>query len=176
MRDSLVDFIRKARQFGPFPSVAHGQAIFWGQQAGCVQGVTELTECVRTEDAWLLEVQLEMRAGNLSENNSHFLHGRPTSVPGSWLGGACDCKNETCFALSGKANIMRRECDTCKMDRKSRHRVMNDSDDKRYMEVKFARGPAVFPNNDIKCEVSPRLTIGFSIESQFGYSHSQSRL
>jgi len=39
-----------------------------------VQGVTELTECVRTEYDWLLEVQEEMRAGSLSENNCHFLH------------------------------------------------------------------------------------------------------
>ena len=49
-----VEYLLKARQFAAKPDVAHGQAILWGDGEGSVQGVTELTECVRTEDAWLL--------------------------------------------------------------------------------------------------------------------------
>ena len=52
-----VDFIVRGRNFSPKPDVSHGQSILWGHGPGSVQGVTELTECVRTEDDWLLEVQ-----------------------------------------------------------------------------------------------------------------------
>ncbi len=40
-----------------------------------MQGMTELTECVRTEDPWLYDVQEEMRAGDLSIDAWNFLHG-----------------------------------------------------------------------------------------------------
>ena len=69
-----VDFIRYAFKYDPKPDAAHGQAMFWHRGKGCVQGVPELTECARTEDAWLLQVQNEMRAGCLSEDSWHFLH------------------------------------------------------------------------------------------------------
>ena len=77
----LVEFILRGRKFSPKPDVSHGQSILWGHGPGSVQGVTELTECVRTEDDWLLEVQQQMREGSLSENNWHFLHGRATTGP-----------------------------------------------------------------------------------------------
>ncbi len=63
------EFIRKGRKFDPKPDVAHGQWILWGSGEGTVQGMTELTECVRTEDPWLLQVQDEMRAGDLSKDS-----------------------------------------------------------------------------------------------------------
>jgi hypothetical protein len=93
-----VDFLRKAFKYDPKPDAAHGQAIFWHRGKGCVQGMTELTECVRTEDAWLLQVQNEMRAGCLSEDSCHFLHGRPTAVPGSMVDGQLTCGNAACLA------------------------------------------------------------------------------
>ena len=50
-----TDFIKGARRYQPAPDMAHGQAILWSSEVGAVQGVTELTECIRTEDAWLYE-------------------------------------------------------------------------------------------------------------------------
>ncbi len=70
--------------FGSLMAWWHGQAIFWHEGEGTIQGVTELDECIRTEDPWLYEVQEEMRAGALSEDSWNFLHGRQTSVPGSY--------------------------------------------------------------------------------------------
>ena len=67
-----VEFISRGRKFSPKPDVSHGQSILWGHGPGSVQGVTELTECVRTEGDWLLEVQQQMRDGSRSENNWHF--------------------------------------------------------------------------------------------------------
>ena len=67
-----MEFLRNACKYVPKPDVAHGQSIFWGEGKGCIQGMTELTECVRTQDSWLLQVQNEMRAGNLSEDSWLF--------------------------------------------------------------------------------------------------------
>ena len=54
LADIPVEFIRKACQFDAKADVANGQALFWGKaHEGSLQGVTELTECVRTEDPWL---------------------------------------------------------------------------------------------------------------------------
>ena len=80
----------------------HGQDIFWGAgSAGAVQGMTELTECKRLEDpdTWFLGVQDEFRRGALTEDTHAFLHGLPTSVPGSWLGGQVACGNQRCKDL-----------------------------------------------------------------------------
>jgi hypothetical protein len=166
--DIPVDFIHRARKYSPKPDVAHGQSILWGQGPGSVQGVTELTECIRTEDDWLLEVQEEMRAGNLSENNWHFLHGRPTTVPGSWTRGSCKCRNRTCAQLVGCPDILTLECNVCREDRRSRHRVLNTEHDERYRQTEdpdFTRAPAIFPNNDIKYEVNKLRAEIFSAAS-----------
>ena len=56
-----------------------------GGASSGMQGVTELVRCERTADAWLTEVQQQLRYGQLSNDNHAFLHGRPTSVPGSWV-------------------------------------------------------------------------------------------
>ena len=63
-----VEYLLRARQFAAKPDVAQGQAILWGRGPDSVQHVTELTECIRTEDAWLLQVQEEFREGRLSED------------------------------------------------------------------------------------------------------------
>ena len=47
-----VEFIRNACKYEPKPDVKHGQAMCWHEGKGRVHGVTELTECVRIEDAW----------------------------------------------------------------------------------------------------------------------------
>ena len=61
--------------------------------------MTELFRCERTADAWLTEVQTELRHGQLSDNNHAFLHGQPTTVPGSWIAGRASCKSQQCAAL-----------------------------------------------------------------------------
>ena len=109
-----VDFMRNARKYDPKPDVAYGQALFWHEGRGSVQGITELTECVRTEDAWLLQIQKEMRAGALSTDSWHFLHGRETNVPGSSVDGHNTCGNHSCSTTWRESKI---ECDICKEER-----------------------------------------------------------
>jgi hypothetical protein len=146
-----VQYMQRAKKFDPKPDVAHGQAILWRKGEGSVQGITELTDCVRAEDPWLLEVQNQMRAGELSEDNWNFSRGRETTVPGSWIGGACGCGSD-----AGRASWLatRKDCDRCQRDRKSRHRVMNSPEDARHLDEHFLTAPAIFPNNDIKYEVN----------------------
>ena len=147
-----MEFIRKARQFDAKADVANGQALLWGKaDEGSLQGVTELTECVRTEDPWLLEIQLEMRAGNLSTEAWHFLHGQPTEHPGSWLNGKLSCENRNCVHTWAQNQ---QECETCQAERKRRHRVLNKPNDMRHLEEKFVTAPAIFANNDIKFDVN----------------------
>ena len=170
-----VDFIKRARRYAPAPTVAHGQAIFWGDGDGCVQGVTELTECVRTEDDWLYSLQEEIREGKMSEDNWHFLHGRPTKVPGSWINGKCACACDNCEKLVGSPHVMAEECDVCKEDRRSRHRVQNDPHDDRHLEEKFIRAPCIFPNNDIKFDVNKRRAMLFAAATGQRITWSQAK-
>ena len=71
------------------------------------QGVLEVEERERSkdkggrgEDVWLQELQDQIRNGRLSEDNWHFLHGRPTLVPGTWARGTAQCGNEACIVLA----------------------------------------------------------------------------
>ena len=100
LADIPTDYIHHGRRYHPAPTVRHGQALFWSGPAGGIQGVSELDECERCSDAWLREVQEEIRHGNLSINNHNFLHGRPTRVPGSWVQGDVACGNKRCRALA----------------------------------------------------------------------------
>ena len=84
-----VEYMLRARQFAAKPDVAHGQAILWGQGPDSVQGLTELTEYIRTEDAWLVEVQEEFREGSLSENTC--FSARPTNHGSRQLVEWCAC-------------------------------------------------------------------------------------
>ena len=79
--------IAEAREYPAAPDVREGLELMWGSGSNSIQGVTELTERVRCEDEWLLDVQEEMRAGELSEDTHAFLHGLPTSVVGTYLRG-----------------------------------------------------------------------------------------
>ena len=95
-----MEFIIQARKYHPAPTVSHGQALLWSGREFGVQGVTELHQCERVDDTWLEDVQNEVRAGALSEDNYHFLHGRPTTVPGSWCKGKVLCGQATCKQLA----------------------------------------------------------------------------
>jgi hypothetical protein len=145
------EYMRKGCKYDPKPDISHGQAILWGSGEGSVQGMTELTECVRTQDAWLLQVQDEMRAGALSQDSWCFLHGRETKVPGSCINAKLNCGNDRCWKTW---RASRTECETCQKERKSKHRVMNEPGDQRHSEGEFLRAAAIFPNNDIKFEVN----------------------
>ena len=158
-----VEFIRKACKYDPKPDVAHGQAIFWGEGKGCVQGMTELTECVRTEDPWLLQVQNEMRAGAMSEDSWNFLHGRKTTVPGSVVDGKLTCGDAQCFKSWSDRGV---ECAHCQRERRERTRVVQGENDPRLREKRFLEAPSIFPNNDIKCEVNKLRAQIFAAETQ----------
>ena len=170
LADIPVEFIRQARRYNPKADIAHGQSIFWHDGEGCVQSMTELNECVRTEDSWLYEVQQEMRHGKLSLDSWKFLHGHTdTSVPGSWLRGQCSCGNN----CEETWKLHKKECSICHKERVSKHLVLNETckcsicrtaqDQQltltetfpdRPKQDKFLMAPAIFPNNDIKYEVA----------------------
>ena len=79
-------FVREAREYAPAPDVEHGYHLLWGQAQNCIQGVTELTECVGCVDLWFLEVQKEMRDGAMTEDPR-------ATVPGTYMkeDAACCC-------------------------------------------------------------------------------------
>ena len=99
-----TEYVAKARRFDPSANTARGQSLLWGtrQHVGSVQGVTELTEHVRCQDAWFEDVQQQFRNGALTEETHAFMHGQPTNVPGSWSRGRSTCKNPACEQLQGK--------------------------------------------------------------------------
>lgn len=160
-----TEYIQAARKYQPAPTIAHGQALLWSGKLHGLQGVTELTSCERCDDVWLREVQAELRSGNLSEHNHAFLHGMPTDVPGSWVNEDVSCGNDTCRKLkpTGKkrerngrlaTQVMKKECQTCKEERKTRTLVAQGSNDERFVSDTFVRAPAIFANNDLKYEVN----------------------
>ena len=155
-----AQFIQAGRKFKAAPTVAHGQALFWSGPENGMQGVTELVECERTDDEWLQEVQNEFRNGCLNANNHAFLHGEPTTVPGSWIGSKATCGNPACQKLGQTSlnestvntrkrmrvstdlkRILNRECSICQKDRKSRFRVAHAPTD--FKERKIETAPAI---------------------------------
>ena len=69
-----AEYILKSRKYKPAPTISHGQALMWSGLEGGLQGVTELTECERCLDSWLIEVQEEFRNGCLTDTNHRFLY------------------------------------------------------------------------------------------------------
>ena len=109
----------------------HGQELVWGTLPKGMQGVTQLTECERTRDAWLRNLQDEIRNGALSSINHAFLHGFETPVPGSWNGHRLECENVACKAMLQRkmsgTRIQQMECDVCHNERASKVRVVDDA-------------------------------------------------
>ena len=130
-----------------------GQTLLWGEAAAGMQGVTELVRCERTQDAWLAELQGELRRGQLSDDNHKCRYGKPTTVPGSWIAGHATCEQPGCTAmptqgLSPEA-IQEAECSYCAADRRSRILVAQGDADTRFQN-EFADAVAIFGTNDIK--------------------------
>ena len=134
-----------------------GQTLLWGEAAAGMQGMTELVSCERTQDAWLAELQGELRHGQLSDDNHKFLHGKPTSVPGSWIAGHATCEQPGCAALPTLGlrpeAIQEAECSYCAADRRSRILVAQGDADTRFQN-EFADAVAIFGTNDIKYHVN----------------------
>ena len=139
------------------PHAAHGQALLWEKGSEGVQGVTELYQCERTHDEWLQAVQEEFRHCALTETTHAFLHGCPTSVPGSYLNGRLCCADPTCLQmLQAKVppeRILDQECDTCRNERLSRALVIHSPDDSR-LEGHFAKAVCIFSTNALKYHVN----------------------
>ena len=94
-----IAFIRGAKKYSPKANDEHGQYMFWGEGPGCIQGIAELTRCNRLEgsDEWPLEIQREFRETELTPDNHAFLHGQPTSKPGSWTNNKAMCGTKRCL-------------------------------------------------------------------------------
>ena len=170
-----TEFIQSARQYKPAPTIAHGQALFWGGPANGIQGVTELVQVERCKDPWLKEVQDEFRHGKLSKDSHNFLHGLPTSVPGSWVNGDVACRNVSCRNLATahldiplshlgakrkKAadvkNVSENECMVCKEERKRRCRVAHDNS--WFKKEPFLNAPAISANIDVRYDDNKKRT------------------
>ena len=54
--DLPFEYIENSRQYAPCPSIAHGQSLMWSGPETCVEGVTELQTCERTDNVWLQSV------------------------------------------------------------------------------------------------------------------------
>eukprot|EP00438_Fugacium_kawagutii_P033974 Skav228932 [mRNA] locus=scaffold2181:248822:258688:+ [translate_table: standard] len=143
----------------------HGQTLLWGEAAAGMQGITELQRCERTHDAWLTELQDQLRFGALSNDNHAFLHGQPTTVPGSWTNGRVACNNASCAALVQDKvtpdEIRRQECAACKEDRASRKLVAQDAADPRFSHA-FRDATAIFSTNDLKYHVNKRRAMDWA--------------
>ena len=104
--------------------LTQGQDLVWGKPDCGFQGVTELTECERAKDTWLQDLQEEFRYSQLSSNSHAFLHGLPTTVPGSWLRGEPSCGNVVCQSLVKRgatpSKILKEECGKCREERRRR--------------------------------------------------------
>ena len=139
------------------PLSAQGQNLIWGTKQEGMQGVTELSRCERTADEWLASVQAELREGKLSTDNHAFLHGHPTSVPGSWCQDHLTCRNAKCqeFVRLKKSaeEIMQNECELCKEERWSRKLVATEATDPRFQGA-FRFATTIFSTNDIKYHVN----------------------
>ena len=115
-----VEFIERARVFKPAPSVAHGQSLVWGGGDIGFQGVTELQAHERCRDPWPIELQQQFRNCHLSKDMHRFLHGAPTSRPGSWEGNDVTCGQEKCRQLAKatsrdeRKQILKLECAVCR--------------------------------------------------------------
>ena len=86
---------------------------------------------------------------------------------GSWDGRQVACRRAACCGLVtdgkkrsavgseyGKQEIMKQECETCKHERGMKALVAASAQDKRFVEPKFIKAPAIFANNDIKYETN----------------------
>ena len=186
-----AELVREARQYAPAPDVLEGHTLFWGKaldDQNCVQGITELTECMRCDDEWLRAVQEEMRAGDMSADTHSFLHGRTTTVPGSHIPGAAawnkDCTAE-CKEMFTEArsmttqargrHILAHECGACRRERRSKQLVATGAGDVRFTQTRFREAKSIFPNNAVKYDVNKRRAQEYAMTSGEGIVWARAR-
>ena len=114
----------------------------------------------RCTDPWLQAVQEETRYGKLCKDNHSFLHGKPTSVLGSWVRGDVSCGQQRCrdmvdpmlneplktwattpkrkSAQCSPAYILKHECEVCRKERTSKNRVARGAEDERFHSEKIS--------------------------------------
>ena len=154
----------------------HGQEMVWGTSRNGIHGVTELVECERTRDIWLQSLQNEVRNRALSETRHAFLHGFATCVPGSWNGQRLECNKAACQKLvtekASPEEIQRLECDVCKNERASKHRVVDGP-----MQVpgNFAQAKAIFATNAVKYHVNKLRAKAWAAETGQVLHHAIAR-
>ena len=106
---------------------------------------------------WCAVSAHKTRHGQLSDDNHKFLHGKPATVPGSWIAGHATCQRPACAALITQGlspeAIQLAECDTCATDRRSRILVAQGDADSRFQN-EFSDAVAIFGTNDIKYHVN----------------------
>ena len=154
--------------------------------------MTELVQCERCDDDWLKEVQQELRFGKLSSNNHKFLHGMPTSVPGSWVNGDVECGRESCRHLAtayldeplskfkGKRKletnpevVVVQECAFCKRERQRKCRVAQTSN--AFKEAPFDVAPAIFANNDVKYNANKSRAHKYANDNNLAVTYASAR-
>lgn len=147
--------LQASSQFVPQSLEAEGKDLLWHPQRDGIQGITDLSVCERLDrdQEWLLSVQNEFRQGALSVDSHAFLHGHPTSVPGSYLKDKCLCGSSICTNLLiqevSAQEILEKECDICREERKWRCLVLQDADDPRCHSPTFINAPCIFPNRNM---------------------------
>ena len=160
------------------PFSEYGLSLFWSDDSGVgLTGLTELVQQERCEDPWYSIMLDECRAGQLSEDNCNFLHGKPTLVPGSWMADTCGaytmCGLPQCMELAHNKTspdvILQNECSVCRAERTRRTRVAAGEDDPRFQE-KMSSAVLIVPNNDIKSHANKKKSSSLRVEDQ-GTSH-----
>ena len=141
-----------------------GRKLFWEH----TDVMIELTQQHRCNDTWYSSVLDECRDGKMSVDTHAFLHGKPTSVPGSYITGDVTCGKKRCALLmttSTAAEILKKECDDCKDDRASRARVVSPTNvlaTKDLKTTKFNNAMYVVPNNDLKFEINKTRAMNYA--------------
>ena len=72
-------------------------------------------------------------------------------------------------------NIQDKECDVCKKERAEKKLVLTDPNDPRVRLERFMSAPAIFPNNDIKFEVTKARARIFATEKGQSVTWSQAK-
>ena len=109
--------------------------------------------------------QEEFRHGRLSASTHAFLHGQPTSVPGSWQGQSC--KNLEA-EHADPARILREECDKCRGEQRSKALVASTDSDPR-IEREFHEAASIFATNNVKYHVSAQICSSDATETLLRY-------
>ena len=152
----------------PAATAEYGLSLMWSSNASeGLHGVTELQRPERCKDVWYNEVLDECRQGDMSQDSCNFLHGLPTTVPGSWTRSGASCLKAGCQRLAGKPwDVIRgEECVVCQTERSSKQLVATGPDDPRFASDIFTSAPLIVPNNDIKFHTNKTRAQEFAVKT-----------